>query len=315
MNRRLWFLLAMFLSGMANAQQPLPDHAPLTLSLERQQLIGVKFGHAEKKVLFKSVRAPGRVAFDPELYNAQNEYREALRQFEQVKDSTVSEIRTSAGRMVQSAKLRLKLLGLSDSQIQALQGSSAEGPNLLLSQPGADLYIYAEISEFDVPSLHPGLAAEISVDSAAGKNIAGKVVSVDRVINSATRTAKARILAPGAKAYLRPESFVNVTILVPLGEQVAVPLDAVLDTGEKAWIFVKKSDGTLEPRSVQIRFRAGDDVAIAGGVGPGEEIVTSANLLVDSESKLRASHRGAGAKAEPQCPKGQSWDGPMAMCM
>ena len=145
------------------------------------------------------------------------------------------------------------------------------------------------------------------------------MVSVDRVISPATRTAKARILISDARSLLRPESYVDVSIQSPMGNQLTVPFDAILDTGNEAWVFVADGKGNYEPRVVAPKFNAGSEVAIAGGLKEGEQIVTSANFLIDSESRLKgamlAKQNGDQKPKAPSCPKGQHWDDPMKMCM
>lgn len=305
----------------------LPEgHAMFQLTNNRIQMIGVKYGAVEKKSLFKSIEAAGRVAFDPELYTAQSEYIEAIKQLERVKDAPIADVKHSAQRMVESAKLRLKILGLSDQQITKLRSAPASsGSNLLITSPGETVWIYAEVFEMDLPSIEPGQEVKISGGSLEAKELIGKVASVDRVINPTTRTAKVRVLVPNAKAFLRPETFVNATILSPLGEQIVVPFDAVLDSGKEAWVFVVKEDGHFEPRTVVVKYRAGEEVAVSSGLEPGEKIVTSANFLIDSESRLKgvlSSQAGASAKDEnappaktPECPKGQEWHEQMKHCM
>lgn len=274
-------------SDQSHAHVP-EDHAMFQLSNNRIQMIGVKYGTVEKKPIFKSIEAAGRVAFDPELYTAQNEYVEAVRQLERVKDAPIAEVQHSAQRMVESAKLRLKILGLSDQQIARLRSAGpSTGANLLITSPGENVWIYAEVFEMDLSSIEPGQEVKISGGSLESKELIGKVASVDRVINPATRTAKVRVLVPNAKAFLRPEAFVNTTILSPLGEQIVVPFDAVLDSGKEAWVFVVKDDGHFEPRTVVIKHYAGDEVTISHGLEMNERIVTSANFLVDSESRLK----------------------------
>lgn len=310
-------------AGAAPVEMP-SGHAPFHLSEQRQQMIGVKLGVVEEKPLFKSIEASGRVAFDPELYTAQNEYIEAIKQLGRVKDSPLAEVKHSAQRMVESAKLRLKILGLSDSQIRSLGFRDSAGSDLLIPNPGENLWIYAEVFEMDLPSVQSGQSVQISGGSLGSEVIPGKVISVDRVINPTTRTAKVRIQALNSRTNLRPESFVNATILAPLGEQITVPFDAVLDTGKEAWVFLAGPQGAFEPHKVTVKFRAGDEVAIAGGVKAGDKIVTSANFLIDSESRLRgvqmsesaddSSALGEKPKA-PQCPKGQYWHAEMKHCM
>lgn len=311
-------------SGASGGLTP-DSHAPFSLSAERQQMIGVKTGVTEKKPLFKSIRAAGRLAFDPELYTAQNEYAEALRQLERVQDSPLPDVKHSAERMVQSAKLRLKILGLSDKQIASLGASGASESSLLINKPGQQVWVYADIYEMDLPNVQPGQSSEITAGFLGGKTLAGKVASVDRVINPNTRTAKARILVQSAATLLRPESYVDVSIMAPLGEQVTVPFDAVLDTGKQSWVFVVGDNGQFMPRVVAIKFQAGDEVAIASGLSGGEKIVTSANFLIDSESRLKAVAQAAAtpqtegkpqsAPKTPSCPPGEEWHAQMGHCM
>ncbi|MEO5969794.1 MAG: efflux RND transporter periplasmic adaptor subunit [Bdellovibrionia bacterium] len=295
------------------------EHTSFSLSSARQQMIGIKVGVSERKPLFKDIRLAGRVAFDPELYTAQNEYAETLRQSQRVKDSPIAEVRHSAQQMVQSAKLRLKILGLSDKQIARIGTQEGTDSSLLISKPGQDIWIYAEVYEMDLPYIRTDQSAEITTGVLGGKPLKGKVVSVDRVINAATRTAKARILILEKNFFLRPESYVDVTIHVPLGEQVTVPFDAVLDTGKQSWVFVINDKNEFVPRLVTIGLYAGDEVAITAGLSGGEKIVTSANFLIDSESRLKNAalpqKTEGGQKAKPACPERQHWDLPMAMCM
>jgi Cu(I)/Ag(I) efflux system membrane fusion protein len=326
-------------------------HAPFSLSNNRIQMIGIKTGVVEKKMLFKSIEAPGRVAFDPELYTAQNEFIESVKQLQRVKDTPLPDVKHSAERMVDSAKLRLKILGLSDQQIARLRdtGGPGTGSNLLIASPGENVWIYAEVFEMDLGQVEQGQEVKLSGGALEGKELFGKVASVDRVINPLSRTAKVRVQVPNAKAQLRPEAFVDATILSPLGEQIVVPFDAILDSGKEAWVFVVKDDGHFEPRTVIIKHYAGEDVAIASGLETGEKIVTSANFLVDSESRLRGvlasqaggNNQGAAGmdhgkdrskdnstddqapggkmkttpKNVPECPKGQEWHDQMKHCM
>lgn len=300
-----------------NATPGASDHVGFRLSQARQQMIGVQTGTVEKKPVFKSIRAAGRLAFDPELYTAQNEYLEAIKQVERVRNSPIAEVRNSAERMMESAKLRLKVMGLSDQQIAQIGSQESSGANLLIHKPGQSVWVYAEIYEMDLPEVKAGQSAEITARFLGGQVLAGKVMSVDRVINPNTRTANARILLPNGKAVLRPESYVDVTIHAPLGEQLVVPFDAILDTGKQAWVFVVKGNGEFEPRAVAVKFYADDMATIASGLQTGEQIVTSGNFLIDSESRLKAVQAAAGGPSAklPSCPKGQSWDASMQMCM
>jgi Cu(I)/Ag(I) efflux system membrane fusion protein/cobalt-zinc-cadmium efflux system membrane fusion protein len=83
--------------------------------------------------------------------------------------------------------------------------------------------------------------------------------------------------------------FVNVTLKVPMGEQLVIPATGVLQSGTREVVFVYRSDGYLEPREVQLGSRIGDDFIVLKGLKAGEQIVTSANFLIDSESQLQAA--------------------------
>ena len=267
-------------------------HSDFKLSLKKQQMIGVKIGKVKKKALFKSIRAPGRIAFDPELYTAQSEYLEALKQWKRVKSSPIADVRENTKQMISSSRIRLKVLGLSDSQINDLAQKGFQSEGLLVSGKGQDNWIYADIFEVDLPYIKKGLAAKITANFLQGQTLHGKVISVDQVINSDTRTAKVRIQLTKKNLSIRPESYVSVTIYAPVGEHLSVPLEAVMDTGRDSFIFVKKDKGIFEPRKVNIVLETDEDVALSGGVVPGEEVVIGANFMLDSESRIKSVIQG-----------------------
>lgn len=311
------FIARLAFPDQNHAQMKMPsEHAPFKLSLERAQLIGLRYGTVEKKPLSRRIRASGRVAFDPDLYTAENEYVQALRQLHDVERSPVKVDRVSAERTVNSARIRLKILGLSDSQIKQLGSAKSPGKNLLLPSPG-EAWVYGEIYEVDLPYVQPGMEVEVSAPYLEGKVLSGQVIAVNRVIDPKTRTATARVHINNTELPLRPETYVNVTAWAPLGEQVTVPADSIMDLGTEAWAFIAHPDGTIEPRTVTIKFRTGNQVAILKGLSPGERIVASANFLIDSESRLKSaiasSEKAPGGP--PQCPKGKRWDPAMQNCM
>lgn len=292
-------------------------HERVFLTSEEVQKIGVKIGMVEVKPLIKVVDAVGRVAFDPELYTAQKEFLESLQHWQSVKNAPLEDVRQSAQQMVESSKLRLKILGLSDEQIKTLEQTGQAGGSLLLPKPGEDAWVYAEVFEMDLPDIQPGLKAKISGWSLEGTTLEGSVVSVDRVINPTTRTAKARIQIEKVPTQLWPEAYFDVSILVPLGTKVVIPSDAVLETGKESWVFVADGSGGFEPRMVKIGVRAGEEVSITEGLTGGEAIVTSANFLIDSESRLRGAIESMKKEEtkKPECPPGKEWHDAMQMCM
>lgn len=259
----------------------------LKLSFNRQQMIGVKTDKVIKRTLSEVIKAPGRIAFDPELYTAQSEYLEALRQQRKVRKSPLREIRRSTSEMVRSSRTRLKVLGLGSEEIKALgkKGRVSEG---LIVGAGAENLIYAEVFESDLSKIKKGQKVKIRASFIPGKALDGEVISVDQLIDPKTRSGKVRIKINKTDLSIRPEAFVMADIFVPLGKHVSVPVEAVFDTGKDMFVFIKKGKGTFEPRVIFKIFETLDFVAILKGVDVGDEVVTSANFMIDSESRLKS---------------------------
>ncbi len=270
------------------------DRAKVKLRLDKQQIIGVKTQKVTKKTLFETIKAPGRIAFDPELYTAQSEYLEALWQKRKVKKSPLKDVRRSTDEMVRSSKTRLQVLGLGDAEIKALakKGRVSEG---LIKSGNNDNLIYADIFESELAKIKPGQSVEIKASFIPGEPLKGEVVSVDQLIDPKTRSGKVRIKIDKTKLSIRPEAFVTVEISVPLGNHISIPLEAILDTGKDLFVFVKKGKGSFEPRTITKIFETDDDIAILKGLDVGEEVVTSANFMIDSESRLKAVIKNAGS--------------------
>lgn len=260
------------------ATAAVPGRAPFVLTPERQQLIGVKRGAVERRDLDLEVRAPGRIAYDPALYQALVEYREAVR-------AQGGHIGSDA--MVRAARLKLRQQGLSESLMRDLAASASDPVELLL--PGASAWVYAQVFEHEAPLVQPGQTVRITSQSYPGRTFKGRVVGVDPILDATTRTVRVRALVSTDGATLRPESLVDVRIVSPLGEKLAVPRDAVLDSGDRRIVFVVRGSGSFAPREVQLGRAAGDWVEVLSGLDAGEQVVTSANFLIDSESKIRAA--------------------------
>ena len=269
----------------AGTKSEIEGRAGFTLSPQRQQLIGVTSAKAELKPFRYEVRASGKVAFDPELFTAIEEYRQSLLSASQMKESPYESLRGQANEMVTSSKTKLRLLGLSDAQINRLATTNVPAMTLLL--PKGSAWVYAEIFEYEMAGIKEGQAVEMTTPSQPGRTFSGKLTSVSPVLNPQTRTFRVRALVPDPKGELKPDTYVNVKIQVELGEKLTVPASSVLHSGEEAFVFVMKEQGRFEPRKVSVGAKAQDSVEIVSGLAPGEVVVTSANFLIDSESRLR----------------------------
>src|SRR4029077_9203458 len=108
-------------------------------------------------------------------------------------------------------------------------------------------------------------------------------------LDSDTRTAKVRVVSSNSDLQLKSGMFVNVALKVPMGRQLVIPAGGVLQSGTRQIAFVERSDGYLDPRDLELGPRVGDDFIVMKGLKAGEQIVTSANFLIDTESQLKAA--------------------------
>ena len=285
-----------------SAASQVPGHAPFTMPAPRQQLIGVTRQRIERRPLDVEIRAVGKVAYDPMLYQAITDYLEALRARSGVRDSTVDEAREGAGSIVASSALRLRQLGISGEQLKQIAGSGAAPINLLL--PGKSVWVYAQVYEYEMDLVQPGQNVEVTTAALPGRKFAAKIVAADPMVDPTTRTLKVRALVQTPDASLRPETFVTVRIRVSLGEKLAVPQDAVLHTGEHEIVFVVKGD-YFEPRDIEVGREAQGYYEVIDGLQPGDEIVTSANFLIDSESRFRAALAAFASAPRTPAPAGR----------
>lgn len=270
-----------------------PGRASFSLSQERQQMIGVATTPVARKNLVITIRAVGKVAYDPELYNALAEYREAVIAREKIKDSSWPDAHERAQALVRSAGFKLKQMGLSEEQIKT-SGEGDLGDSASLILPSHRAWVYAQVYEYEADLLKAGQEVIVTIPTSAGRQYRGKVASMDTILNAATRTVRVRAEIETGQTRLRPETFVHVKIEVPLGRRLAIPENSILDTGERKIVFVDIGEGEFEPRQVQTGREALGYYEILSGVDEGEEVVTSANFLIDSESRFKSALKSFG---------------------
>lgn len=261
--------------------------AAINMDAAKRQLIGVKTARAAYRTLTHTVLSSGKVAYDPDLYQSISEYRAALAAREKVKSSAWPEIRESAEAMLRASGLRLRQLGLSEEQIGELGRSGETHANLLL--PGARAWLYAQIYEYEIGLVKPGQTIEASMPAYPGRVFHGVIKAVDSILSAETRTLRVRAEVENPGNMLKPEMYAEVRIKVVLPSRLAVPANAVMNTGARKLVFVDKGDGTIEPREIKTGFEGDDYAEILAGVRAGELVVTSANFLIDSEARMKSS--------------------------
>jgi Cu(I)/Ag(I) efflux system membrane fusion protein len=259
--------------------------------------------------------------YSPELVSTQEEYLIALRAKRDLVKSPFSEVAASGNSLTESARRRLKLWDISDDQIKKLEESGQVSKTLTLHSPFsgfvlekmaykgmnvmpgmalfklADLstvWLYADIYEYELPFIRLGQEASIQLSYLSGETFRGKAVYIYPSLDPNTRTAKVRFEFPNPHGKLKPEMYGNVEIKVHLGQRLVVPEGAIIDTGIRQMAIVDKGNGYFEPREVQVGAKVDNFYEVIKGLKAGERVVTSANFLIDSESKFKEAVGGMG---------------------
>ena len=255
--------------------------------------------------------------YSQESYNPQQAYIYALAAMERQNETgqRAPDQGTPFERTIINTTQALLNVGMTQEQIETIARTREVDPlvevrspadgfilerNVYLGQafkPTATLYTVADLSsvwiladafETDERFLQPGTRAMISHPS-LDTNLEAVVSHVLPEFNAATRTLKVRLEARNPGFKLRPGMFVDVTQPVELGPALTVPRSAVLDSGSRQMVFIDKGEGNLEARKVTTGWRYGDRVEILSGLKNGDEVVTSGNFLLDSESRMRSA--------------------------
>ncbi len=287
-------LVPVYAEERPTTSAPSPEgYAAILITPEKQQLIGVKTALVEQRRLTKTIRVAGTVAHDPELYQAQAEYIQALAALTQAQQQSASaEVTQQASALVDSTRIRLKHLGISDALIDEMATWQEPEHGLLFAHPGDPVWMYAQVYEYELPLVRVGQPVTVDVTALPGESFHGTVRAIDAMVDPMTRTTRVRAQLEDAEGHLRPDMYVNASIAVDIGDVVAVPAEAVFDTGAKRIIFVDKGRGLFEPRDVVVGAVANGAYEIKTGVAVGERVVTSGNFLIDSESRLKAALEG-----------------------
>jgi Cu(I)/Ag(I) efflux system membrane fusion protein len=262
-----------------------PGHVAIVLSPERRQQVGVTTERVAVHPLVREIRAAATVGNDPDLYRALVEYREALATRRAIGASSLRESRSGAAALVDAAALRLRRVGIGPRELQAIAGLD---PTTFIL-PGAHVWVYARFFEEDVRFVTIGTALRVEVPALPERTYTATVLVIDPTVDAASRTVRVRALVATPEGELRPDAFATATLDVPFGTHLAIPRSAVIDTGRGRITFVDVGEGRLEPRPLRLGRTAGDRVEVLDGVAEGESVVTSANFLVDSESRLKAA--------------------------
>jgi RND family efflux transporter MFP subunit len=275
--------------------------------------------------------------YSPDLVATEREYLAAKQNQQQAAQSTVPGVASSATSLLDAAAERLKQWGVPQKEIVRLASSGQVQQELEIDSPVsgyiternalsnvavqpemrlytlADLssvWVQAQVFQNDLERIKVGAPATLAVNTYPGRTFSGRVDFVYPQVDMDTRTAKVRVVFSNPALQLKPGMFVSVSLKIPMGSQLVIPATGVLQSGTREIAFVTRSDGYIEPREVQLGPRVGDNFIVRKGLKAGEQIVTSANFLIDSESQLQAAlgsfvppPPGAGAASAMNAPQ------------
>jgi Cu(I)/Ag(I) efflux system membrane fusion protein len=257
--------------------------------------------------------------YSPDLVATQQEYLLALQARERLGSSEFPEVASGAHATLAVARRRLELWDIEERHIDELERTGEVLRTLPIHAPlsgtvinkvalagmhveaGEELYTIADLTrvwvlgdiyEYELPLIRIGQAAKVSLSYAPDTEFQARIGFVYPTVDPQTRTAKVRFELDNPAELLKPGMFADVELAIPLGVRLAVPKDAVLESGERQLIFIHHRDGRIEWRPAKTGVRSGDWVEILEGLSPGEHIVSSANFLLDSESQLKAAVGG-----------------------
>jgi Cu(I)/Ag(I) efflux system membrane fusion protein len=158
----------------------------------------------------------------------------------------------------------------------------------------SSVWVLADLYEINVPFVKIGNSATITLSYDPSRIFKGRVSFINPNVDEKSRTVKVRIVLENPSGLLKPDMYADVIFGGQLGQGVAVPDSAVMGTGEREIVFIAKGNGLFEPREVKTGIKVRGFYEIKKGVKAGEDVVTGANFLLDSESKLKAAISGSG---------------------
>lgn len=273
--------------------------------------------------------------YSPDLVATQEEYLLALNYRDSLREGGHEAAAGSGERLLESARRRLELFDVPEHQIMELEEtrkvkktlhihSPADGVVVtkkvvegMYVKPGDTLYeladlstvwVYVDVYEYEIPYVKEGQSAEMTLTAFPGRVFKGRITYIYPFLDERTRSVKARLEFKNPGGSLKPDMYGDVTIYAE-GEKnaVAVPTEAVIRTGERSLVFIARGEGKFEPREVNTGVESDGMVAVLDGVEPGEMVVTSAQFLLDSESRLReATKKMIPAGEEMKTPEEQA---------
>ena len=257
--------------------------------------------------------------YSQELLASQEEFLRARKTASKFAASELQEVRRGGEELLQSAEQRLRLFDVPEEFIAELKrtGQPQRAVTLLAPvsgfvtakevfegqqiEPGMELFTITDLSrvwieadfyEYEARALHVGQEAKVTLPYDPSRALAGRVTYVYPTLNPDSRTLRVRLEFQNPDFALKPAMFANVELPLEATDGIVIPDSAVIDTGERQIVFVSLGGGRFEPREVTLGVRSSGKARVLSGIAAGDQVVTRANFLLDSESQLRAAVAG-----------------------
>ena len=254
--------------------------------------------------------------YSPELVTAQEEYLLALKQYASLSDSSYPRVRDGARRLLEASRTRLRYWDLTERQIEQISRTGKVSKTLTIYSPAAgvvtkkiafkghyvkagahqyeivdlsSVWVDVDVYEYELPWVRKGMAADMELAYIPGKRFKGKVLFIYPYLEVKTRTAKLRLKFPNPGYQLKPGMYADIYLKSIIAENsLVIPQEAVIDSGVRKIVFVAAGKGKFHPREVNIGLEGNEnEFQVLDGLSEGEEIVLSAQFMLDSESRLR----------------------------
>jgi len=254
--------------------------------------------------------------YSPELVSTQQELILALETRARVWSLGNQEALRMATDLVEATKQRLLLWGITEEQIheieltrkvrkhmtihapiggtvidkQAFEGQYVkEGERLYKIADLSRVWVLADVYEYELPWVRQGMPAEMGLSYIPGKRFKGKVLYVYPYLEEKTRTAKLRLEFKNPGYQLKPGMYADIYLTPRItADSLVIPQEAVIDSGVRKVVFISLGKGKFQPREVEIGIEGNEnEFQVLKGLKEGDEIVVSAQFMLDSESRLR----------------------------
>jgi Cu(I)/Ag(I) efflux system membrane fusion protein len=258
------------------------------------------------------IYSPELIATEQELINAIKWTSDSPKSNSQ--SAMNSMLSRDAAKLLEAAKQRLRLWDISEEQIKKIEETGKPARTLIIYSPVngyvvqkmavqgmkvmpgerlfdvadlSTLWVLADIYEYEMSLVKPGQKAKIILSYFPDREFSSKIDYIYPSISNTTRTAKVRFEIPNSGGQLKPQMFTNIEVRIDMGKKLAIPDDAVIDTGTRQIVYVDKGDGYFEPREVMLGIRGEGLREVIRGLKTGEKVASSATFLIDSEAQLK----------------------------